>query len=33
MKIHAYMLTGVEGETISDLEQRLAWLKKCGFFF
>ncbi len=32
MKIHAYMLTGVEGETISDLEQRLAWLKKMRVF-
>ena len=32
MKIHAYMLTGVEGETISDLAQRLAWLKKMRVF-
>lgn len=28
MGIHSYMLTGVEGETLDDLEQRLAWLKK-----
>ncbi len=26
--IHCYMLTGVEGETMADLEQRLDWLKK-----
>jgi radical SAM superfamily enzyme YgiQ (UPF0313 family) len=28
MGIHSYMLTGVEGETQADLEQRLEWLKK-----
>jgi len=32
MRMHAYMLTGLEGETISDLEQRLAWLKKMRLF-
>lgn len=27
LDVHAYMLTALENETISDLEQRLAWLK------
>jgi anaerobic magnesium-protoporphyrin IX monomethyl ester cyclase len=28
LDVHAYMLTRLEGETIADLERRLAWLKK-----
>lgn len=28
LDVHAYMLTALEGETIADLEQRLAWLKR-----
>jgi anaerobic magnesium-protoporphyrin IX monomethyl ester cyclase len=28
LDVHAYMLTQLEGETIADLERRLAWLKK-----
>lgn len=28
MGVHSYMLTGVENETLADLEHRLAWLKK-----
>lgn len=28
MKLHVYMLTGLEGETLSDLERRLKWLKR-----
>ena len=28
LDVHAYMLTGLEDETIADLEQRLAWVKR-----
>ncbi len=28
MHVHAYMLTGCKGETVDDMAQRLAWLKK-----
>ena len=28
LDVHAYMLMGLEGETIADLEQRLAWVKR-----
>ncbi len=28
LEVHAYMLNGMEGETIPDLEQRLAWVKQ-----
>jgi len=27
LDVHAYMLTALEGETLADLDQRLAWLK------
>jgi radical SAM superfamily enzyme YgiQ (UPF0313 family) len=27
LDVHAYMLTALEGETVADLDQRLAWLK------
>jgi radical SAM superfamily enzyme YgiQ (UPF0313 family) len=28
MSVHAYMITGLEGETIGTLEKELAWLKR-----
>jgi anaerobic magnesium-protoporphyrin IX monomethyl ester cyclase len=28
LDVHAYMLKGLEGETIADLERRLAWVKR-----
>lgn len=28
MAVHAYMLTGFEGETLADLQNRLDWIKK-----
>lgn len=31
--VHAYMLQGFEGETVEDLEKRLAWIKNAGSSF
>ena len=28
LDVHAYMLTALEGETLAELEQRLAWVKR-----
>ncbi len=27
--VHAYMLSGMKGETVADLDRKLSWLKKC----